>query len=270
MTLTGSEQMRLGRRQTGNQAAYDYFLRGKSYRQRRGREANAKARELLEKSIELDPNFAEPHVTLAMTYFIDWAYNWSDDPANLDRGMELARKAIALDSDSATGHSMLGWLLMWKRRFNESLVNQRKALELDPNSAEVHMRLAVLLYAGGESSDEAIALIKRGMRFDPHYDPSLPLVLGQNYYAARRYQEAVSALRESLHMNPEFQPAHRWLAATYSEMGEEDKARDAIAEVLRISPEATIAGYRERLPFKNQADLERFLDALRKAGLPDN
>ena len=270
VTLTRSEQARLARRQTHNREAYEYFLRGKSYRQRLGREANAKARELLEKSIELDPAFSAPRVSLAMTYFVDWAFNWSDDPSNLDRGMELCREAIALDNDSAAAHSMLGWLLMYKRRFDESLTYQSRALSLEPNSSEVHMRLAVLQYLGGGSPAEGISLVKKGMRLDPRYGPAFPIVLGQAYYAAQRYQDAVSALRETIHMNPEMLPAYRWLAATYIEMGEEKKARDAVAEILRISPRATISIYRKRIPFRSQSDSERFLAALRKAGLPES
>ena len=74
-------------------------------------------------------------------------------------------------------------------------------------------------------------------------------------------------LQESPHPQPRSLPAHQFLAAIYSELGREEEARAEAAEVLRISPNFSLEVLRQRLPYKDPADLERFLDGLRKAGL---
>ena len=69
--------------------------------------------------------------------------------------------------------------------------------------------------------------------------------------------------------NPDFLPAHLVRAVIYNELGREEEARAELAEILRISPHASLEGQRERMPFKDQAVLERFIDGLRQAGLPE-
>ncbi len=85
----------------------------------------------------------------------------------------------------------------------------------------------------------------------------------------RRYEEAITTLRESVARNPNFVPAHRFLAAQYAELGRMKEARAEVAEVLRISPRASLEDMRRRWAYKDQAVLERILGALRKAGLPE-
>ena len=73
--------------------------------------------------------------------------------------------------------------------------------------------------------------------------------------------------KKALTRNPDFLPAHAILAAIYSELGREEEARAEAAEVLQISPNFSLEVLRQRLPYKDPADLERFLDGLRKARL---
>ena len=105
------------------------------------------------------------------------------------------------------------------------------------------------------------------MRLDPNYPAWVVFHLAHSYFLLRRYDEAIAALQDSLRRNPNFSPARRWLAVVYAELGREKEARAEVAEILRISPEASLERWRERMPYKNQADLERFIAGLRKAGL---
>jgi adenylate cyclase len=74
-------------------------------------------------------------------------------------------------------------------------------------------------------------------------------------------------MQDALRRNPNFLPARRMLAVVYAELGRDKEARAEVAEILRISPEASLERWRERMPYKNQADLERLIAGLRKAGL---
>ncbi len=93
--------------------------------------------------------------------------------------------------------------------------------------------------------------------------------LGHAYELLRRHEDAIAALKKWITRNPDVLPAHRILAVIYSELSRKEEAQAEVAEVLRISPRASLKGQRERMPFKDQAVLERYLEGLRKAGLPE-
>ena len=105
------------------------------------------------------------------------------------------------------------------------------------------------------------------MRLSPYYPPLYVFVLGHSYYLMGRYEEAIAAYKKALTRNSNYSPAHQFLAAIYSELGREKEARAEAVEVLKISPNFSLEVLRQRLPYKDPADLERFLDGLRKAGL---
>ncbi len=82
-------------------------------------------------------------------------------------------------------------------------------------------------------------------------------------------EEAIAALKKSFTRNPDLMSSHLLLAGIQSELGRKEEAQAELAEVLRISPRASLEVQRERMPFKDQALLERFIGTLRKAGLPE-
>ena len=95
-------------------------------------------------------------------------------------------------------------------------------------------------------------------------------ILGDAYYLTGRYEEAIAAFHQALNHKPLVilgLSSHLGLAASYSELGREEEARAEIAEVLKINPQFSLEGMRQRWPYKDPADLERVLAALRKAGL---
>jgi adenylate cyclase len=91
--------------------------------------------------------------------------------------------------------------------------------------------------------------------------------LGMAYRLTGRYEEAIAAQKRAISRNPDFLAPHFHLAVIYSELGQEAEARAEAAEILRISPNFSLEVWRQRLPFKDPAVLERQLAALRKAGL---
>ena len=89
----------------------------------------------------------------------------------------------------------------------------------------------------------------------------------ENLMAGGKYDEAIAILRKALQMNIDFLPAHIFLAACYSATGRDAEANASAKEVFRINPKFTLESYAKRLTYKNQADVEREVAALKKAGL---
>ena len=123
-----------------------------------------------------------------------------------------------------------------------------------------------LSFAG--QPEKAIGLMEKAMRLNPQYAGDwYVFVLGRSYARMGRYQEATAAFKRLLARNPDHLGAHLDLAAIYSGSGQEEEARAEAAEVLRLNPDLSLEGLRQRLPFKDPTALDRYLDALRKAGL---
>jgi len=254
------------RRASGNLRAYDYFWRGRYYLQRYTKDANDHARSMFEKAIELDSELAAAYMGLGWTYYNDWAMQWSRDPQSLERAFALAKRAIALDDSLAPAHSLLGHVYLWKKQYEEAIAEKERAIAIDPNDADGYSDLAEVLIWGGKPED-AIGLVEKAIRLNPHYPVNYLYTLGYAYFATGQYEEAIAAEKEALTRNPDFLGSHLILIAIYSKLGQEEKARAHVAEALRINPQLSLEVWRERLPFKDQADLEGFLDALRKLGL---
>src|SRR5262249_13388002 len=97
LQLTLREQGQLVRKTTNNLEAYDYYLRGQEYFWRLTKEANAQARQMFEKALALDPQYAEAYASLAGAYYWERAWRWSTDPQTLERAFALAQQAVVLD-----------------------------------------------------------------------------------------------------------------------------------------------------------------------------
>ncbi|UCE33081.1 MAG: adenylate/guanylate cyclase domain-containing protein [Deltaproteobacteria bacterium] len=264
--LTKDEQERLVRKGTDNVEAYDYTLRGGEYFFRFTKGANAQAQQMFETAINLDPEYASAHSWLGWTHWIEWSFGWSQDPQSLERAFELAQMAIALDDSLPDAHRLLGSVYLWKKRHEQAIAVFEKSIALNPNHADAIRGLGETLYFAGKP-EEAIRLIKRGMRLNPIYPVWYLLNLGHAYFLTGRYEESIAALKRALVRNPHVWPAHVYLAASYIALGKEKKARAEAAEIVRINPNFSLETMRQRLPYKDQAVLERLFDSLRKAGL---
>ena len=268
--LTKGEQEQVERRYTDNLEAYDSYVRGRGYQLRRTKQGLSQARQVLERAIELDPKFAEAHAVLSYNHFLEWVFRWSEGQA-LELAFELAQKAVALDDASPLAHTRLGWMHLWRdRNYEQAIAEARRAVALDPNYAEGYARLgAILVFAG--RPEEGITLVKKAMGLNPHYPFIYLMWLGQAYYFTGQYDEALAWLERSVTRNPNHLATHKWLVPTYVALGRHEEARAEITEILRISPRISLQFLRqsEQWLYKEQAAIERLVDALRKAGLPE-
>jgi adenylate cyclase len=265
--LTQEEQTRFKRAPTNNLEAYDYYLRGLQLVFHATRETNNQARQMYEKALELDPQYAMAYAGLSFTYWMEWFSQWSADPQNLKRAVEIAQQAIVLDDTLPGPHATLGMIKLWQKQYEQATAEMERAIALDPNNSNVYDTLTYLFIAVGRY-EEAIEAAKKAIRLDPypwrHFN-----ALGQAYLMAGRYEEAIAALKKVLTYNPNWWAAHWGLAIIYSESGREEEAKAAGAEMLRIMPQFTVEGWKRMAgsAFKDPAVVERCVAALRKAGL---
>jgi tetratricopeptide (TPR) repeat protein len=269
--LTSEEQERFNRAPTNNLEAYDYWLRGHELSlrslQETKKELNEQARQLYEKALALDPSYAGAYAGLGWSYFLDWFYVWNTDRAQtLDRASELAQKAATLDDSLSMPHWILSLASLWNRQHEQAIVEGERAVALDTNDADSYVSLGnILVFAG--RPEEGIVLIQKAMRLNPHYPPRYLNLLGFAYRMAGQCEEAIVPLKKAVTLEPDFLPAHFNLAACYAELDHLEEARTEIAEVLRLNLNSSVELNRRFMPFKDPADMERNLAALRKAGL---
>ena len=267
--LTEGEQARMWRRKADNPKAYEYFLRGLEIYRSFTKEDNAQARKLWEKAAELDPNYAQAWLQIGWTHYRDGRFGWTDTPAkSISQAEDLAQKTLTLDDSMPEAYSLLSVVFMARRQNDKAVAYGEKALALAPNLADLTATIGVTyLYSG--RPEEAIELVKKAMRLSPYYPAWYLPVLGLAYRLTGQYEEAIATMEKWPPRDPRSMLPHMILAFTYVEAGRKEDAHAAVAEVLKRNPKASIKGYAKMIPYKDPAEIERVLESLRKAGLPE-
>ncbi len=265
--LTEGEQALRGK-PPGNLEAYLKFLQAQENIQRFNVEGNIVGKRLAEEAIALDPELAGGYGILGTGYMMDVWLGLSKSPKeSLDKAVELTQKAISLDpKGSSTPYAALGYLYTLKKDYDKAIAEGEKAVALDPGGADAYALLGMSLnYA--DRPKEAIPLFEKAIRLNPNGPTAYFLNFGTSYRMMGQYQEAITQYKKALRIAPNNIIAHLALAATYSSLGRDEEAHAEADEVLRINPKFSLESYAKTLPFKNQAQLDRLVEALRKAGL---
>ena len=267
--LTEGEQVRVRRIQTDNPEAYEYFLRGLKLLRIYTKEDNAQSRKLLEKAVELDPNYAWAWQTIGWTHYRDGRFGWSNTPTqSLALAEELAQKALSMDDSNPMAYALLSNVYMAKKQHEQAIHYGEKALDLAPNFADITATIGLTFMYSGRP-EKAIELVKKAMRLSPYYPAWYLPVLGLAYRLTGQYEESIAAMEKWPPRSPHSMLPHMILAFTYVEAGREEDAHAAVAEVLKRNPKASIKGYAKMIPYKDPAEIERVKNSLRKAGLPE-
>jgi adenylate cyclase len=196
LTLTDEEKKRVARRYTHSIEAYDLFLRGQSFYVRSTQEDNARARELYLRAIGIDPAFARAHAAVALTHTEDFRHGWGADPAkSIRQAVTRARQAVALDDSIPQTLWALGYVYVSNMQNDEGAAAAERAIALDQNNADA---LTTLAYARvyQDRPHDAIALVRKAMRINPHYPSQYPSILGRAYYHLGQYEQAAETLRK--------------------------------------------------------------------------
>jgi adenylate cyclase len=266
--LTEGEQARVWiRRGTENLKALEKNYQGNAFVRRVTKQDNDTARHLYEEANALDPNFIWPYVNIGWTHFWDARYAWSESPAkSLQTAFDFAQKALTMDDSIDGAHSLLGAIYQVKGQYDKAFSEAERAVSLNPNGADAHMILAGIVGCLGRW-EESVLYAKKSIRLNPVPQLSNFFVLGRAYFMTSHYDEAIVELKKAVQMNADFLLGHIYLAECYSSMGRDVEVNAELREVLRINPKFSVESYAKTLPYKDKADIEREVAALRKAGL---
>jgi adenylate cyclase len=245
--------------------AYGLVLRGQQLILNFTKEANAHARRLFEEALELAPDFGRAYSAISRTHNLDWRYQWSASPdSSLAAAVDFARRAIERDSLDARAYAEFGYAHLYHKRIDESVTEYQRALALNPNDADIIAEYAdALVYAG--EPEKAIEEMERAMRLNPYYPDWYLWYLADAYNALGQSSDVIATVRRM--RNPA--EGSRLLAANCAHLGMMDEARAAAAEVMRLHPNFTISSWRHRPPYRDPHIIERYVEGLRSAGLPE-
>jgi adenylate cyclase len=265
-----AEIERSRRRRPQDLGSYDYTMRAMPHVWVLEKEESAKALELLDKALAIDPEYP-----LALA-FAGWChaqrsvYNWTDDIADSQsKARSLAERAAALSGDDPLVLAVLGAVHTFVRNYGTARVLLERALALDPNCAWAWSRLAwIENYA--DQPQQAIENFERALRLSP-IDPmnfNNYAGIGSAHEIVGEYDQAVTLYRRALVERPHASWIYRNLASALAGAGRLDEARQAFSEMMRHYPDLTVAKFKQAMVF-SAPTMERMARHLQSLGLPD-
>jgi adenylate cyclase len=168
-----------------------------------------------------------------------------------------------VDEADAWAHWGLALCYLSRKRPDQAVAELERALALNPNDADINADYGWTLACVGKPL-EGVQIIQKAMRLNPYYPGWYLWNLGMAHYAARQYDEAAEALEA---FNEHTVQSRLFLAASYGQLGRSAEAKQQVAEALKLVPGYTLERAAAAEMYKHPADLEHYLDGLRKAGL---
>jgi TolB-like protein len=230
--LTGSEQAAISKRPTANSEAYELYLKGRFFWNKRTSADLPKSVEYFNQAISKDPNYALAYSGLADAYVLYPDYGVGAPDEFYPKAKEMALKALKLEPSLGAPHAALGAVYTtFEHDFARAIAEFDRAIELDPNYATAHQWKTTPLTALGEF-DRAISEDRKAITLDP-----LSLIvnadLAFNYINAHRLDEAVVQCRKTLEIDPNFHVVHGYLGVALQLQGK-------LAEALPEFREGTV------------------------------
>jgi len=230
--LSGTQENNITKNQTANTEAYQLYLQGRYYWNKRNLASTKKAIEYFQQAIEKDPSYALAYVGLADSYIVGDLGLHERTP----KIVAAAEKALELDPTLGEAHAALG-TAKWSGEMDYAGGEReyRRAIELSPNYATAHHWLGEFLVFQGRF-DEGFAEYKKALELDP-MSLAIQTDLGRAYYLARQYDRSIEYFKKLIEMDPNYVRTHFYLARVYREKGmceeglqEDEKGRELTGE----------------------------------------
>lgn len=269
--LVLGEQARLWAGGTKNLEAWECFRLGQDLLSRYRSEDLPKVKSLLERAVELDPEYSFAWSLLAGYY-----NHFADDPGltaeerheAVEKIRECAEKALEFDPTCSKAYGALGMYYLNKREYETAEQYALKIVELSPNHANDQAIAAIIMNKCG-NPEKALKQIKKAMRLSPIYPMWFLTALGQILRVQERYDESIKVFWDVVGRDPELCEAHIGLAQVLGETERFDEAKKSAAEVLRIDPDFSIKEYVRTLSYRDPNQIARIKVGLQNAGLPE-
>lgn len=233
------------------------------------KEGESHAREHLFRAIECDPGLAKAYSKMALSHLTDACCGWADDYyASMDLCRQWAVKAIACDDGDSWSHWAFASYHLYTFNHAAALEAFRKALDCNPNDAEVTTDYAFCLsYAG--RAEEGIEHALQAMRLNPFHYEWYTAQLGLIYFDARQYDKALATFASLRSVDSAIMRVYQ--AASFAAAGDLLRAQESVKRALELDPSTTLEKWTDPklAPYANAAYLKHFQDNLLKAGLPN-
>jgi len=291
--LTGSEKSSIAKTPTVNPEAYELYLKGRFFWNKRTGDDLRKSIEYLKQAIAKDPGYALAYAALADSYGLLRFYGGASPAESVVPAEAAAKKALELDDSLAEAHASLGLIATEELEINRGVNELERAIQLNPNYATAHHWLGLAL-ATLRQSDRSIGELKRALELDP-----LSMIINADlsiiYLYARRYDAAEAQARKTLEIDsrsfvahyylgaalqltsrlkeaiPEFQKAVElnndpysiaMLAQAYARNGQTDEARKLLAHLNEMAKSAEVPDYALATAYTSLGEKERAIEAL--------
>ena len=235
LKLSGEEQRRLVKRDSTNAEAYQFYLRGRYFWNKRTSDGIKQAIEHFQQSVERDPNFALGYVGLADSYTGLTFYNFAAPHEAMPKAKESAIKALTLDDTLAEAHATLAHILI-NYDWNSSAAEKefKRSIELNPEYATAHQWYAIHFLTATGRLEEAVQEMKKALELDP---ASLVMntFMGATLSYTGRYDEAIDQCRRTIQMDPNFAVAHWHLGLAYEQKQLLDEAIEEFRKAISLS-----------------------------------
>jgi class 3 adenylate cyclase/tetratricopeptide (TPR) repeat protein len=249
--------------------AVQYFYRAMSSLYEGTKEDNATARQMFEELYRVQPDSVVGPSNIAMTHWLDAFLNWTDSQSNsYAKAEKWAKKAIEYEDNNGLGHAVLGHLQLLRGDFETAVKTTAKSGELRSSCPLAHGLLGVVLNYNGEARS-AIRSIREALQLQRVYPTWLINFLATAYRDCGEVELSIAAAEESLRLNPQKNEAELILCADYELAKDHDHAKNTAEQIIASNPSFSLASYAKSQPYKDPAQLDRVIGALREAGLPD-
>ena len=266
-----AEMQRARRKEVPRLDAWELVTRAHWHVTQFSKEDNVEARSLLLKAVELDPETSFGLADLSFTYLRDWVYGLSDDQEHaMAKAIGIAERAVAINPRDAYAHALLGAAALYSGRHDDAVPHLEQAITLNPNAPHAYSILGrTQIYLG--ESERGLENVNRAIRLSPR-DPMITLWFGIQSVAAfmdERYDDALDWAKSAIRAQPQRNTAYLDLAAACARLGKAEEAAEAVATFERLTVNPSLDQAARIHPFTRAVDRERYLGALRKAGLAE-
>ena len=263
--LTNLELAKAATKPPSSLEIYDLVLRGRDMAARVNRSANSQARALFQRAIDLDPNYAPAYIGLGRVELNGVLQGWTADPeAAMQRAENLGRKAIGLDPTSAEAHALLGSTYIRYADYDRALDEMRRAVELNNSDAVSYAGLATALLWSGDV-DASVKNFETAAKLGLNFTANESFILGLAYLLVDRNADAIRILERSLERNRTDPYTNAVLAAAYAQAGRQDDAARQAQTLKTINPHFDTADFGSL--FRKPEQREKIAGAMSKAGL---
>ena len=269
VTLSPTQKKSIAKATTVDVQAYDFYLKGRKFFYQFRQQGFEFARQMFARAIVIEPSYSRAYAGVADCCSFLYMY-FDSSEANLKEADSASRKAVEIDPGSAEAHASRGLAVSLSQRFDEAKLEFETALRLDPNNYEAHYLYARSLFAQGEL-EKAAEEFERACEINPD-DYNAPILLAATYFGLGRkgeteaaYDKALLVIEKHLELNPDDARALYFGASALCHKGDNEKAIKWAEKATIIDPDNPSVLYNVACVYAQLGEIDRGIDCLEQS-----